>query len=574
MYPIPPSETLVENQTCSRCATVFPITDKDMEFYEKVSPIFGGKKYQIPKPTLCPDCRQQRRESWHNEKKVYKRTCAKTGKSIFSMYHEKSPYTIVSSDYWWSDAWDGLEYGRDIDFSKSFFSNFDALLRTIPIAGTKLMLCENCDYCDNLRASKDCYYAFNGGWGTSYFENAYYTVATGEGVRNVVDTFWTTHAENSYELVHVHWAYGSSWCYNCNSITDCQYLRFCHGCTECTLCEGIQNKKHHFMNIAYSEEEYKQKKSEFMQLSARERMEKLQAFSATIPKKQDHNTNCENISGDYIIYSSTTYNSFFWWGMKDCKYLYNGFQVNDSMDCYNYGVEWSLCYEVFNSNRSHNILFGMSCLEQSTHLIYCDSCISCTYCFGCSGLKNKSYCILNKQYTKEEYEKLVPKIIEKMKADEEWGEFFPASISPFGYNETVANDYLPLSREVARKGWYNWSDYESPLPKVEKVIKSSLLPEDISQIPDDILNWAIECEVSGKPFRIIRQELAFYRKHHLPIPKRHPDVRHMDRMKMRNPRKLFERKCDKCTKNMITTYSPERSERVYCEECYNQEVIN
>jgi hypothetical protein len=54
------------------------------------------------------------------------------------------------------------------------------------------------------------------------------------------------------------------------------------------------------------------------------------------------------------------------------------------------------------------------------------------------------------------------------------------------------------------------------------------------------------CEVSGKPFRIIKQELEFYRKHNLPIPHRHPDVRHTDRMKLRNPRKLRDRKCNKC----------------------------
>ena len=108
---------------------------------------------------------------------------------------------------------------------------------------------------------------------------------------------------------------------------------------------------------------------------------------------------------------------------------------------------------------------------------------------------------------------------------------------------------------------------------MEKIIPASKLPEDISKIPDDILNWAIECEVTGKPFRIIPQELEFYRKHHLPIPRRHPDQRHLDRMKMRNPRKLFERKCDKCGEDMITTYSPERPERVYCEACYEREVI-
>jgi hypothetical protein len=147
-------------------------------------------------------------------------------------------------------------------------------------------------------------------------------------------------------------------------------------------------------------------------------------------------------------------------------------------------------------------------------------------------------------------------------------------MSPFGYNETVANEYYPLTREEGIKdGRFNWSDYEAPFPQVEKIIPAEKLPDTIENIPDDILNWAIECEVSKKPFRIIKQELEFYRKHSLPIPRRHPDVRHADRMKMRNPRKLFERKCDKCMKDMITTYSPERPEIVYCEECYNREVM-
>lgn len=57
-----------------------------------------------------------------------------------------------------------------------------------------------------------------------------------------------------------------------------------------------------------------------------------------------------------------------------------------------------------------------------------------------------------------------------------------------------------------------------------------MLPEDISKIPDDILNWAIECEVTKKPFRIIKQELEFYRKHNIPIPRRHPDQRYIDRL--------------------------------------------
>jgi hypothetical protein len=168
---------------------------------------------------------------------------------------------------------------------------------------------------------------------------------------------------------------------------------------------------------------------------------------------------------------------------------------------------------------------------------------------------------------------LVSKIIEEMQRVWVWGDFKPASLSPFGYNETVASEYFPLTKEQAKKKGFNWSDYEAPFPKVEKIIPASKLPDDITKIPDDILNWAIECEVTKKPFRIIPQELEFYRKHNLPIPRRHPDQRHLDRMALRNPRKLFERKCDKCKTDMLTTYAPERPETVYCEGCYNKEVI-
>ena len=90
-----------------------------------------------------------------------------------------------------------------------------------------------------------------------------------------------------------------------------------------------------------------------------------------------------------------------------------------------------------------------------------------------------------------------------------------------------------------RVGEFNWEDYEAPFPKVEKIIPANALPNNIKDIPDDILNRAIECEVSKKPFRIIPQELKFYRKHNLPIPRRHPDIRHGDRIALRNERKLY-----------------------------------
>jgi hypothetical protein len=53
------------------------------------------------------------------------------------------------------------------------------------------------------------------------------------------------------------------------------------------------------------------------------------------------------------------------------------------------------------------------------------------------------------------------------------------------------------------------------------------------------------CEISKRPFRILKEELAFYRKWNIPFPHRHPDIRFDDRIKRMPPKRLQIRKCDK-----------------------------
>ncbi len=159
-----------------------------------------------------------------------------------------------------------------------------------------------------------------------------------------------------------------------------------------------------------------------------------------------------------------------------------------------------------------------------------------------------------------------------MTENKEWGYFFPSDISPHAYNETVANFYYHLTREEVEKRGFKWKEMKDELPKVEKIISASQLPDTIESVPDDILNWAIKCEITDRPFKIVKQELEFYRKMKLPIPHLHPDERHKRRMAIRNPRRLWDRTCDKCEKAIRTTYAPERPEKVFCEECYLAEV--
>ena len=83
---------------CKNCGAKFEIEDEDLQFYEKISPEFNGKKYLIPPPTFCPTCRHQRRIAFRNERSLYKRTCDFSKKNIISMYSQDKPYKIYDQE--------------------------------------------------------------------------------------------------------------------------------------------------------------------------------------------------------------------------------------------------------------------------------------------------------------------------------------------------------------------------------------------------------------------------------------------------------------------------------------------
>ncbi|MFA6436384.1 MAG: hypothetical protein WCW30_04605, partial [Candidatus Gracilibacteria bacterium] len=193
-------------------------------------------------------------------------------------------------------------------------------------------------------------------------------------------------------------------------------------------------------------------------------------------------------------------------------------------------------------------------------------------CFGCVGVHHKQHCILNKQYTPEEYHRLAARIAEHMQKTGEWGEYFPIAISLFGYNKTTAHMYYPLTRDQALAKGYKWDDYEPPQPTVAGTIPAEKIPDNIKDIPDTALKATLECEVTKKRFKITPQELKFYREQKIPLPRRSPDQRHLDRFHQRNPRQFWTRECAHCHKQIRTTFSPDRPEVVYCEGCYLKTV--
>ena len=560
-------------RTCRISGEKFVIEKDDLEFYgkrnvitaENLSDLLSGKISDCAGlPTLCPAERQRRRLSWRNERKLYKRKCDATEKDIISMYDGSSIFSIYEQKYWWSDNWDALDYGQEFDFSKSFFEQFKALQKKVPRIALHVMGNENSSYVNSSGYSKNCYLSYQ----TDYSEGCLYCSVASHST-DCVDCLMANKSELCYESINSNESYGSYYLFDSKNCSDSWFLKNCIGCKNCFGCVNLRNKEYYFLNKKLSKEEY-DKKIKLLNLSCYSAVDgmrkKFFEFVKIVPQKFVNVINSEDFSGDGIYNSKLVKNCFDCFACENCKYCAS-FEYSSNCHDYDmggYSSEW--CYEIGSGgDKNFQTSFSINIWGKVSNSFYCSVGKNLSNCFGCIGLRQKKYCILNKQYTKEEYEELVPKIIEHMKKTGEWGEFFPTSMSPFAYNETVANEYFGLTKEEAERNGYIWKEEKQTVqytgPKYE-------IPDDIKDVPDEILEKVLQCERSGKFFRIQKAELKFYRKMNLPIPRLHPDERHKDRMKLRNPRKLWKRKCDDCNCEIQTTFAPERPEKILCEDCY------
>jgi hypothetical protein len=415
-------------KTCKQCSATFEITDEDQKFYEKVN---------VSDPTMCPDCRAQRRMAFRNERNLYHRKCDLSGKQIISIYSPDKPYEVYETSEWWSDKWDPFQYGRDFNFDRPFFDQFGELLRDIPHLSIMNVNCENCDYTSYSYSNNNCYMTI----ATDLSEDCYY-LDYSFSCKDCVDCMGLNECNYCYSCLDCVNCYKSFYCQNCYNCSDIFFSSFCRNCKNCFGCVGLRNKEYHIYNKPVSKKEWEEKVEnliltpEVIQYSKkRSKEEKLK-----YPHPLGVFINCENCTGDYLSNSKNSFDCYDGKEMEDCKYC--TLTPVETKDCYDVsGGGRELLYECYSTGIGQNNRFCGLCWNDIYDLTYCIFCMNASNnLFGCIGLKKKQYCILNKQYSKDEYEKLVPKIIEHMKSTGEWAEFFPVELSPFSYNETAAQE--------------------------------------------------------------------------------------------------------------------------------------
>jgi hypothetical protein len=556
------------NKVCKQCNCSFEITDEDLKFYDKVSPVFNDVKYSIPEPSLCPDCRQLLRIQLRNFRHLYHVKSDFSEKNIISMYPPESPFIVYSSDEWWSDKWDAMEYGKDFDFNKPFFEQFDELNKVVPKLSLMRYQAENCDYCNFAFKSYNCYLVF----GCVENEDCLFGHIVWQS-KDCLDGLYLYRCKWCYESIDCVSCYQAMFSQECFDCSEIYFSYDCIGCNNCFGCTGLRKKEYCWFNEYIGKEKYLENIKELFPLTNKKIDEikiKVLELRKTIVYPDCYKTNSEDVSGNHIYFSKNTNHSFDAKECEDSKFIFTGQYFKDVYDA-SFSVGYcELCYNCLTLANGQNLIC-CHWIPESSNCYYCDNCNACKNCFGCSGLRRKEYCIFNKQYTKEEYEILVSKIIEYMQKTAEWGEFFPENTFPFAYNESIVSDYYPLNKEEALFKGYKWRDEDEQ--SQYQGMKYNV-PENINDVQDDISNAILECETTGKAYKIIPQELNFYRKMGLPIPKSCPDQRHLDRIALRNPRKLWDKNCMKCNCDIKTTYSPEMKEIVYCEECYNDYIYS
>ena len=522
---------------CKQCKKEFTIFPEDKKFYQRLD---------VPEPTFCPDCRLQRRLIWRNSSKLYQRECNLCGKNFIGLFSPDKKLTVYCNDCYWSDNWNDLKSGRDFDFNRTFNEQFAELIQSAPNIAVHNESPINSDYTNLGYRNRNCYLCF----GTDLSEDCYYCTDAFK-CRNTFDCYFSQELELCSWCIDCCKSYNTHYSQECENLQDCYGCFDCKNCHHCLGCAGLRNKGYYLFNKKVSPEEWQEQVDKIIHhQNYYEIYNRAKKNWQVIPKKATSIIKSENCTGNHIKNCKNIFDSFDCNEVENAKYCHHIIPTGkDIMDVYGSGAGCELTYEYI-MGYGYNLQFSSICYKGCFNLQYCYFLAGCKDCFGCASLKKKQYCIFNKQYTKEEYFVLKEKIIEHMKKTGEFGEFLNIKCSPFCYNETEAQLFFPLAKKQALNLGYHWQEEK-------KLIIDKNLPV---------------CLTCGKNFKIIKQEQAFLKKQNLPNPVDCPDCRFQYLFKMRNPYKLWQRKCDKCHTNIQTAYSPDKSDIIYCEECYQKEI--
>lgn len=384
-------------------------------------------------------------------------------------------------------------------------------------------------------------------------KNCYLTICAGEDIENILYSFyvitkctnvlnsvWVTNwSQNIYEGVGIVQSFAiffSKNIINSANIWFCSNLQWCH---ECLLCDGLINRSYCIQNQDYTKEEYMKKKEQLLG-----QKEQFMLWYSNVSK-----------SWSQLRCIDST-----WAFLTDCEQVQNGLfvqwvKLGKNLIVIGNGDPIEHCYDnITSATRAEHSYANMWCSPAqqvycnmnggwawSYDLYYTMYCLNSHHLLWCIWLKNKSYCIFNKQYTKEERHEKVDEIFAKMEKTPHpnpllagegenalWA-FFPGWMNPFYFNDTAAYLIDPsFTKEEVEAQWYLRRDepIKVDIPEWMETVKTTELDQfewyrDEQRRIDSTILKKVIIDEQGNSYRVIKMEYDFLMKYGLPLPRKH-----------------------------------------------------
>ncbi len=538
--------------------------EREIEWYRR----FGA-----PPSQFSPRTRMIQVGAFRTMFEIFWNKHSKTGEPTLSYIHPDIPVPIVLDEEWHAlEIGDMPEYQMSVDVNKSFFDQFEQLVRKIPMGARREWRNIKNTVGVGMWDVEDSYMVFS----TVGAKRCMYTYYCLEGSEDITQSIFVLTSQNCFGCVQIsrchscRAAFESSDCINCSFIYDCRNCEFVFGGA------NLRYKKFVWFNEQLTEEEWCKRFAQ-VNLGCRSQFNQHQtSFRQLVEQSaspENFNTNAQESTGEYLTDCVRC---------RDCYYLQRGTDCwfaqssRDSEGCAFVSAAYPAHQSWMSSmlNECHNTKYSHTS-SRSTGLEYCVNCHDCEDCFGCNGLRKKKFHIFNKLYSEDAYWQTVDALKCAMLDRGEYGQFLPLSLSPTGLQFSQVDAFYDLlEKDVVRFG--------SPLYDADRGIafapqKTLTAPlADLTQVPDCISE--VQSDWAQKPFldpdvhrrwSVPPQELAYLKRSGLPFPQSHYSTRLRDLYLTMNRPEAEQKHCASCQKLISVGRNktfPNR--RVYCSSCY------
>ena len=377
--------------------------------------------------------------AWYPNKRLYRRPSSKSGQDIISVYTPTAPCPVYIHAEWYADDW--VSPSLSVDERKPFFEQFADLQKIAPVVALLSNKQENAEYCHDVDRLKNCYLVFD----AINCEDIYYSVRIYHS-RSCIDCYWVMDSELLYDCVYVFSSYHSRYSFNCRGIIDSTFLFNCHNTRDSFMSSNLRNKQYYIRNKPYSKAAYE----DFMRtldladpaVVAELKQEFRDQLLPSTPIPPAWLERTEDVQGNYLRSAHHVQDGLESFEVDNCQTIFQCGQGKDITSSFMCNENVERCHQSvatgINTFNASNCAF----VWNSSNIEYSYLMMNSKDCFGCIGLRNKQYHILNKPYSKEEYTITKQRLIEAMQQRGEYGQFFPVALSPFPYEDTIAYDFF------------------------------------------------------------------------------------------------------------------------------------